>query len=69
MWGTDNWGQLGINSNQDAKTFLRQPKEFIWRVKIKQIACGREHTALVSFEGQLYTMGSNQNGKLGLGQS
>jgi len=33
------------------------------------MACGREHTALVSQEGQLYTMGSNLNGKLGLNQS
>lgn len=69
VWGTDSSGQLGINSQPGSKTFIKAPKEFIWRVMIKQIACGREHTALVSADGQLYTMGSNINGKLGLGQS
>jgi len=67
VWGNDGSGQLGIRSKPDSKAFLKSPKEFIWRVRIKQIACGREHAALVSQEGQLYMIGSNLNGKLGLG--
>jgi alpha-tubulin suppressor-like RCC1 family protein len=48
VWGNDHFGQMGINSKPGAKGFLKTPKQFIWKVRIKQIACGREHTALVS---------------------
>ena len=51
VWGSDSSGQLGINSKPGSKGFLKGPKEFIWKVLIKQISCGREHTALVSQDG------------------
>jgi alpha-tubulin suppressor-like RCC1 family protein len=35
---------------------------------IKQVSCGEEHTAFVSLDGgHVYSMGSNSEGKLGVG--
>ena len=38
-----------------------------WNIGVKQISCGRDHTAILTEQGQVYTLGSNQNGKLGQG--
>ena len=45
------------------------PKPCTWNVRIAQMSCGTDHCAFVTIEGHVYTFGSNQNGKLGLGQS
>jgi alpha-tubulin suppressor-like RCC1 family protein len=36
---------------------------------VKTVACGLNHSHLVSRDGFLYSMGSNEDGKLGLGLS
>jgi alpha-tubulin suppressor-like RCC1 family protein len=36
---------------------------------VKKVSCGDSHTAILTFEGLLYTCGSNQGGKLGLKDS
>lgn len=43
------------------------PKMLSFDVIITQVACGRDHAAFVTPNG-LYTMGSNQHGKLGIGR-
>jgi len=40
-----------------------------FNICIKQIECGESHTHLLSKDGSLYSMGSNQFGQLGLGFS
>jgi len=34
---------------------------------VTEISCGKSHTALITNDGELYTMGSNQKGQLGIG--
>ena len=47
---------------------IQLPKHNVWNINIAQLACGFDHCALLTQEGNVYTFGSNQNGKLGLGQ-
>ena len=44
------------------------PKICSFNIVIKQISCGDDHSAFVSLQGGLlYSMGSNSEGKLGVG--
>ena len=36
------------------------------QVKVSQVACGLQHTVLLSNDGSVYTFGSNHYGQLGL---
>jgi alpha-tubulin suppressor-like RCC1 family protein len=45
------------------------PKTCSFNILVKQVACGYNHTHLLSKEGFVYSMGSNEDGKLGLGLS
>ena len=62
VWGADATGQLGL---QGKRSFIQSPKVFNWNIQIALVSCGRDHTAILSKQGQLYTMGSNTSGKLG----
>lgn len=33
-----------------------------YKLKVKQISCGRDHTHILSSQGQVYSMGSNEHG-------
>lgn len=67
--GQTGQGQLGINGFGDYDSVMEQPIEICFKLRIKQIACGYEHTHLLTVEGALYSMGSNQYGQLGIGLS
>lgn len=43
------------------------PKICSFNIKILSISWGFNHSALLSYSGYLYTMGSNEYGKLGIG--
>ena len=45
------------------------PTACSYNTVIKQIACGSTHTHILSYHGEIYSFGSNANGKLGLGLS
>ena len=64
-WGRDTDGQLGLGSKKDQVFTL--PKVCSFNILIRSVACGFNHTALLTDTGHLYTMGSNEDGKLGLG--
>ena len=66
MWGANTSNQLGVKSSRHN---IMLPKMFTWNISVSQLDCGLDHCALVTKEGHVYTFGSNQNGKLGLGQS
>ena len=41
-----------------------------FNILIKQVSCGEDHTAfIVEPSGQVYSMGNNSDGKLGVGQT
>jgi X-linked retinitis pigmentosa GTPase regulator len=65
-WGGDHYGQLGLAGNQSGKTYCT-PRFCSFNVIIRQIACGEEHSAFIAQNGYLYTMGSNADGRLGIG--
>lgn len=60
-------GQLGINSRAGKSYAL--PKLVCFHTVIQELSCGEDHAALITSQGYLYTMGSNQDGKLGIGSS
>ena len=66
VWGCNMSNQLGMKSQ---RSFISMPKKCTWNISIQQISCGLDHCALVTMEGNVYTFGSNQNGKLGQGQT
>ena len=73
-WGDDEMGQLGVGGtkNQDSddpnlRHVCTIPKICSFNIKILSISCGFNHSALLSYSGYLYTMGSNEYGKLGVG--
>jgi alpha-tubulin suppressor-like RCC1 family protein len=68
VWGNDSHGQLGLNA--DKKTsFVKKPKKCTWNMAVKDLSCSVNHVAIVSQEGQVYTLGSNSYGKLGIASS
>ncbi len=64
-FGSNIDGQLGLGHNN--KILLPRFVKGLKGVKIKQVACGSWHTAVVTEDGQLYTFGRNNDGQLGLG--
>ena len=44
-------------------------RDFLQKLSIRSIACGRDHSLLLTGEGTIYAMGSNVCGKLGVGRS
>ncbi|XP_062236253.1 X-linked retinitis pigmentosa GTPase regulator-like isoform X3 [Platichthys flesus] len=66
-FGLGQFGQLGHGTF----TFeCRTPRlvEHFRKGRVHQVACGENHTALVTDGGLLYTFGDGRHGKLGLGE-
>ncbi|XP_032889000.1 X-linked retinitis pigmentosa GTPase regulator isoform X2 [Amblyraja radiata] len=62
MWGDNSEGQIGLGSETSA--FL--PRQVNVGKTVSWVSCGYYHSALVMGEGELYTFGESDNGKLGL---
>lgn len=65
-WGLDNKGQLGLGENSSHKAYS-SPRCFSFDISILSISCGQEHSAFISNTFHIYTMGSNSEGRLGIG--
>ncbi|KAG7215669.1 hypothetical protein INR49_022024 [Caranx melampygus] len=67
MFGSNNWGQLGLGSKLTANkpTCVKALKS----EKVELVACGRNHTLLCTAKGRVYATGGNSEGQLGLGDS
>ena len=66
MWGQNNYGQLGDGTLVDKKKPILV--NIKGNVQIIQLSCGWDYTAAVTAEGELYTWGINNGGKLGTGR-
>ena len=74
VWGEDKSGQLGIDSqlrllsdpSARRPDFITVPRSCSFNIVINQIACGQNHSAIVTSQGHLYMMGSNSRGQLGI---
>ncbi|XP_031648768.1 X-linked retinitis pigmentosa GTPase regulator isoform X2 [Oncorhynchus kisutch] len=65
MFGSNNWGQLGLGS----KTMVNKPTcvKALKSEKVRLAACGRNHTIVYTSRGNVYSTGGNNEGQLGLG--
>ncbi|EWM20781.1 regulator of chromosome condensation -like protein [Nannochloropsis gaditana] len=66
-WGRGGFGRLGHGDDALQATPKRVDALALEHVKCKQVACGFAYTAAVTMEGQVYTWGAGENGRLGLG--
>eukprot|EP00569_Conticribra_weissflogii_P016347 CAMPEP_0171399114 /NCGR_PEP_ID=MMETSP0880-20121228/6388_1 /TAXON_ID=67004 /ORGANISM="Thalassiosira weissflogii, Strain CCMP1336" /LENGTH=839 /DNA_ID=CAMNT_0011913219 /DNA_START=41 /DNA_END=2560 /DNA_ORIENTATION=- len=66
-WGRGEDGQLGIGdtSDQDEPTYV----DALRGVGVKQIACGSGHTVVLTGDGEVYTWGRGDDGRLGHGDN
>eukprot|EP00742_Colponemidia_sp_Colp-10_P005454 GILJ01005829.1.p1 GENE.GILJ01005829.1~~GILJ01005829.1.p1 ORF type:complete len:443 (+),score=58.28 GILJ01005829.1:159-1331(+) len=62
-WGSGEEGQLGYNWKQQ---LAPKKVDFFEGKKVQQCACGTSHTAVALESGELYMMGSDTYGKLGV---
>ncbi|XP_005414877.1 PREDICTED: X-linked retinitis pigmentosa GTPase regulator isoform X2 [Chinchilla lanigera] len=67
MFGSNNWGQLGLGSRAAVKkpTCVKALKP----EKVQLAACGRNHTLVLTAVGNVYAAGGNNEGQLGLGDT
>ena len=63
--GNNYNGQLGIGNNNNVYSFLNVNS--LNNIKIIQIACGWNHSLILSDEGYVYSCGCNVSGELGIG--
>jgi len=68
VWGSDKYGQLGLGNKNAARCYC-VPRLCNFNISIMKVACGSFHTAILSNQGQIYTVGSNLCGQLGLGKT
>ena len=63
-WGRGEDGQLGLGdtSDQHEPTFL----DALRGVAVRQLACGSGHTCILSQDGEVYTWGRGDDGRLGV---
>ncbi|CAK90332.1 unnamed protein product (macronuclear) [Paramecium tetraurelia] len=61
----DNEGQLGLGKNRGSSQYYHIPKICHYKIGFVQVSCGKDHTALLTQNGHVYTMGCNEHNKLG----
>uniref|UniRef100_A0A8D2ZFL3 X-linked retinitis pigmentosa GTPase regulator n=1 Tax=Scophthalmus maximus TaxID=52904 RepID=A0A8D2ZFL3_SCOMX len=66
-FGLGQFGQLGHGTFIFESRLPRQVEHFK-KGRVCQVACGENHTALITDGGLLYTFGDGRHGKLGLGE-
>uniref|UniRef100_A0A3Q3VQA3 X-linked retinitis pigmentosa GTPase regulator n=1 Tax=Mola mola TaxID=94237 RepID=A0A3Q3VQA3_MOLML len=66
-FGLGQFGQLG-HGTFIFESPLPRPVEHFKKGRVLQVACGENHTAVITDGGLLYTFGDGRHGKLGLGE-
>ncbi|XP_041971239.1 probable E3 ubiquitin-protein ligase HERC4 isoform X2 [Aricia agestis] len=64
-WGANSFGQCGLGTMSNKETTPQQITSLVG-VPIAQIACGSNHTFVLSKSGAVFGWGKNFNGQLGL---
>ncbi|XP_064600028.1 probable E3 ubiquitin-protein ligase HERC4 isoform X2 [Liolophura sinensis] len=65
VWGKNSFGQLGVNDQKD-RHFPTLCKS-LRSLKVMYVACGGDHTAVLSEDGGVFTFGAGMYGQLGHG--
>lgn len=63
-WGSNSYGQLGLPMNECCKN-IDVPVEIKVEFRVKRIAMGLRHSAVVSIDHELFATGCNRKGQLG----
>ncbi|KAH3765907.1 ADP ribosylation factor 1 [Pelomyxa schiedti] len=68
-WGCGSMGQLG--HGDVSSTLIPVQVEYFSAssLKVTRVACGDNHTVVITEAGKLYTFGDNRSGQLGLGDN
>ncbi|KAM6945675.1 retinitis pigmentosa GTPase regulator b [Aplochiton taeniatus] len=66
-FGLGQFGQLG-HGTFSFEARLPQPVDHFRKGRVRHVACGENHTAVITEAGLLYTFGDGRHGKLGLGE-
>lgn len=66
-WGLDECGQFGLGAAKGEKAYC-SPHFYTFNVGIVQVSCGETHAGFITQEGKIFTMGSNEDGRLGIGE-
>lgn len=72
-WGHNDVGQIGCPDNQDMsltdeehpEKYFVKPQKVNFKEKIRYIACGWGHSAILTFSGHIYLAGRNESQQLG----
>ncbi|XP_058798265.1 probable E3 ubiquitin-protein ligase HERC4 [Phymastichus coffea] len=64
-WGNTKHGELGLGGIEDENILLPREVDFQKATEIEQIACGANHTVLITEDGQVFSCGNNDCGQLG----
>jgi len=62
-WGLNRYGQLGHKRLKN--DLIHVPKLIEIEEKFQKISCGKEHSLLLSCNGDIYVFGRNESGQLG----
>lgn len=65
-WGGDHSGQLGQPSKPTNRT-ATSPRPTHFSLFIREVSCGEDHAVFITQEGEVYSLGSNAEGRLGVG--
>ena len=67
-WGEGKGGQLGY-ALREVSACQRVPREVgeLSGVSVRNVACGRGHTVVLTYEGHVFAWGTNKSGQLGIG--
>jgi len=65
-FGSNQFGQLGLNKEYDVLPYTHQPHKIDIPVLITQISSGLQFTVCLSEDGDLYSFGKNDYGQLGI---
>ncbi|XP_049804341.1 probable E3 ubiquitin-protein ligase HERC4 isoform X1 [Schistocerca nitens] len=64
-WGNTTHGELGLGGLEEEQILIPRELRFSKATCVKQVACGYNHTLLLTSDGQLYSCGNNDHGQLG----
>jgi alpha-tubulin suppressor-like RCC1 family protein len=65
-WGGDHSGQMGLGREEYGKHYCN-PHLYSFNVIIRGLSCGEKHTAFITDSGDVFTIGCNEDGRLGIG--
>ncbi|XP_061545693.1 probable E3 ubiquitin-protein ligase HERC4 [Phycodurus eques] len=64
-WGNASYGQLGLGGIDEEIVVEPRKCDFFHAKLVRDVGCGRKHTAFVLDDGTVYTCGCNDLGQLG----